>query len=164
MTTFWAAFGAISTAATGIIILGSVYWLAKQIKELRLATYAQTFSTALDHIQPQEIRMSRRRLFHLQKQGLTLDKWTHEDKIEAEKVCQTYDVVGIMVRNGMLPKEIIIENWGHSILGCWNAASGLVEQYRVKGNTPELWDDFQWIANEVAEWKSKYQSPSRRVG
>jgi hypothetical protein len=148
----WSAVAALSAVFTGLIILGSVIVLLRQTRELKRATHAQAYFTALEYLQNDKVRFARKKLMEFG--GKPLHSWLEPEKWTAEKVCQSFDSVAIMVRHGMLPKELIIENWMDSLIRCWAAAEQLVNDYRkIRG--PEYWDDFEWLANEARKRRKK---------
>ena len=149
MVVNWTAVGALATAVTGVIILVSVVVLALQIRELRRASYAQAYASAVGWLQSEDMRAARRALFDLR--GKALPDWTHDERWACEKVCQSYDIVAIMIRHGMLPKEILVENWQQSLIASWNAARPLVEEFRKEYAFPEKWDDFEWLARQAEQ-------------
>jgi hypothetical protein len=143
----WTAVGAVATAITGFVILLSVIALARQIRELRRATHAQAYATAVRWLQSEKTRTARRTLFSLKEKILA--QWTDEERSACERVCQTYDLVAIMIRHGMLPKEILVENWGQSLVNSWRAARLFVVQLRNEYGSPHRWDDFEWLAGQA---------------
>ena len=149
----WVAFGAIATGATGLIILISLVVLARQIRELRRATHAQVYNTVLATVQNEDVRKARRILFGLAEKELS--KWTEQEILEAEKVCHTYDSIGIIVHNHLLPLNIIV-SWRYSVVQSWNIALPLVKKYRVDRSAPDFWDDFEWLAKEFEKKKPSY--------
>jgi hypothetical protein len=88
--------------------------MAAQIKEMRRATYAAAFKAVYDMLQTDDVRNARRFVF-VTLANKSFDSWTEEEKREAEKVCNSYDTAAIMVRNGMIPVQVVADNWGDSL-------------------------------------------------
>lgn len=154
----WTAIGAIATAATGFIFLLSVILLAWQIRELRLATYAQAYTTILELIQNEETRKARHTLYKTLENPDKQNKpenWTTQERDAAEKVCHSFNSVAIMVRKGMLSKKIIVENWNFALVRSWEAASPLVHLYRKQRSYNLLWHNFEWLAQEAKRMGNK---------
>lgn len=160
ITWTWDAVGAVASLIAAVLVPISLCFLWRQIREMRNATYAQAFAVALGLIQNEEIRAARSVLFSLS--GKPLDEWTEEEKQQAERVCQGYDAVGIMVNNGMLPKSIMTKNWKTSLERSWEAAAPLVQQRRTNQSAPELWDDFESLAKQAPNEKV-HQAHHERV-
>lgn len=140
------------------MILWGGYLAHEQLKELTKATHAQSFFSAADRLQKEQLRSDRNRLFKLRDDEKGLDQWDQEAKDAVGRVCHNYDVVGIMVRNGMLPKEIIIDSWGNSLFESWAAAELFVKDLRDNQRGRNFWDDFEWLANKAAQWAKDHET------
>ncbi len=91
------------------MITACLMW--KQIREMRLTTYAGAFKATYDLLQADDVRKARRVVL----ESLTnksIELWMIEERKAAEIVCFSYDAVGIMVRNGMVPVEVVADSWG----------------------------------------------------
>ncbi len=79
------------------------------------------------------------------------NSWTDEETDAAKKACGAYNTTGILVRNRIVPKDIILENWGASIKGCYEAAEKLIaeENKKYKIYKEKRWDSFKWLAGQV---------------
>ena len=113
-----------------------------------MATYATAYKAAVEILQTEEMRTSRRYLFD-KLATKPFKSWNEKDKHEAEKVCHSYDAVGQMVRHGFLPKQYIVDSWGASLRQSWPLLSPLILAYRQKNNSMEIWDDYEWLAKEA---------------
>jgi len=147
----WQAFAAISTAVYAIIVLISVIILARQLVELRRATWANSFLGCVSRLQAERLRKAREKTFEL---GETkrFEQWTDEEKKIVDMVCHNYDIVGMIAAWGMLPKEIIVDSWCDSIRRLWAICEPRVEEQRKRRKALELWDDFQWLAKEAEKF------------
>jgi hypothetical protein len=148
----WTAVSAIATAATGCVVLISLLVLGWQLREIQRATYAQSFFTAADRLQTESLRQAREAIFALS--GTPYGDWTAEQKKLGEVVCHNYDVVGILVRNKMLPEEMIVDSWGDSLRRLWPILKPLVLEYRKTRSSPEFWDDFQFLSERAEAFAS----------
>jgi hypothetical protein len=139
---------AVSTALSAAILLLTLRFARREIQEMRSATFANTYKAAIDILQPEHVRAARRFVFRELAPRPFCD-WSEVDKQEAEKVCHTYDTVGMMIRYGVLPKEFVVDNWGDSLRNSWRILAPLVASLRTQRNYAELWDDFEWLASEA---------------
>lgn len=126
--------------------------LEDQIKESRSAIWAASFLEAVKWLQDEKIREARRKVFELGDFDKGLSDWSAEDRKQAEIVCHSYDVVGMMVRWNMVPMEIIVDSWADSIRRLWPICEPLVLERRRKQKAPEFWDDFQWLAVQAEDF------------
>jgi hypothetical protein len=118
------------------------YWVSRQ------ANYATAYKVAYDILQTQEIRDARKHVFEVLKLK-AYSKWSDKDKDEASKVCQSYDAVGQMVLNKMLPEAYIVDNWFVGLRDSWGILKPLVIQYRIDRDYPKNWDDFEYLAKKA---------------
>lgn len=119
---------------------------------LRRTIYAHGFKAAMDILQDDPVRAARGFVLeHLK--GTDYRMWDDTSRRYAERVCQTYDSVGIMVKNGMIPVEYIADSWGDSLRRTWAILRPLVEDYRRKRNSREYWDDYEYLAREAGRFQ-----------
>jgi hypothetical protein len=121
---------------------------------MRLATTATAFSKAVEIIQDEERRKDRGRVFELSERKLPYASWSEADRHAGERVCHSYDQVGIMIRAGMFPKELIVDSWGDSLRRIWPILDPMVRKYRKLKGSREYWDDFEWLANEAEVFRA----------
>lgn len=74
--------------------------------------------------------------------------WDEQDKSYASRVCSKFDVVGILVRDGLVRSEAVIGSWGPSIRGCHKILRPFIRAMQEK-NGVEYWDDFDWLFVQV---------------
>jgi len=151
------AIGSALQLVSVIILVVSVYYVVRQVREMRLATYASAYKAVFEILQSEDIRTARRYVFTQLRQK-AFKKWNQKDVAQAEKVCQAYDAVGQMVRNGMLPVKYIVDNWRSGLVNSWPILSPMVNLYRVERNSPEEWDDYEYIAKEAMLYEKKMKT------
>jgi hypothetical protein len=169
-------FGAISAFASAVAMFGILATIYLQRKELQLqrqelkesrrelarsakaqeeshrvlrnTMFAQTFSVVFNILQDKETRGARR---------IILDQYpshnfgepgglTTEVRDAAEKVCTTYDSVGLLIRHGLIPAGHVAFPYGDSLRRCWRILRPLVERYRRDRGSPEIWTGFEELA------------------
>lgn len=151
---FWTSFNAKATLAGSIILSVTIPLLIWQLKSYNRSRKLEGFAQVISWLQNEETRKARRRLFELK--DTSLEGWTANDKLIVEKVCHTYDTVGIMVKEGIISTKIIA-SWKTSIQRSWEIAKLLVDKYRDDREQPDLWDNYRWLAEEGFEHKSKFK-------
>jgi hypothetical protein len=142
----WTIIGAIATVLASIATAAAVFLMACELREMRYANYAQTFIFTVQWLQDEKTRQARQTTFQLR--GKPLESWSEEETVAAETVCHTYDAIGTVTSSRLVPKKMVIDNWGASIGDSWDILSPLVEKYRQERNAPETWDGFEWLASE----------------
>jgi len=137
---------------SALALLVTVLIMAFQIREMRRATYAAAFKAVYDMLQTDDVRNARRIVLGTLS-SKPFDSWTDEEKRIAEKVCSSYDTVAIMVRNGMVPADVVADSWGDSLRRTWRVLSPLVDAYRAQRNSSEYWDDYEWLAKQAEKYQ-----------
>ncbi len=145
-STDWTMVSALAALASILLVAVSTAILAWELYELKRATAATAYSTALSFLQTDEMRSARKSTFALEAKPYA--SWDSDEKSMVSKVCQGYDLVAIMVSNGMLPERILVENWGHSMLLTWQIAKPLAHERRTERGE-DYWDDFERLAAKV---------------
>jgi hypothetical protein len=150
----WEAITAISTALTTVVLALSGIFIAFQAKELKKSASAEAFSTISRLLDENEVRMARCTLITISKKFCS---WTQPEKDAAEFVCSRFGSVGIMVRNKLVFEEMIIEEWGYSIIKCYEKAQPMISEYRnPSGNEyreNNYRADFEWLYCEAKKIK-----------
>jgi hypothetical protein len=138
---------ALSGAASSVFVLISFLFLASQIREARKAAVGQAFLGIVAVVQDQSMREARRRVFALR--DTDLNQWTEENISDVEKVCQSYDIFGILCRHRLVPTKMVIDSWRDSLTLAWSICEPYVASLRAQREAPEFWDDFEWLAKQA---------------
>lgn len=142
-------------AISVLILLVTAIILVRQISEMRRATYATSYKAVYDMLQADDVRLARRIVFtHLQNKAP--DTWSEDEIQAAEKVCCTYDCVGIMARNKIVPAKYVADNWGDSLRRSWLVLEPFVKLSRTQRNSGEFWNEYEWLSLEA----EKYRKPA----
>jgi len=151
-TEFITVVGIALNTVSAVALLVTVLIMAIQIKEMRRATYAAAFKAVYEILQTDDLRAARRTVM-VSLAGKPFESWTDEEKLIADKVCASYDVVAIMVRHGMVPADVVAENWGDSLRRTWRVVSPFINANRVQRNSRGLWDDYEWLAGQAIKFQ-----------
>ena len=146
--------GIVLNTVSAVALLVTVVIMAVQIREMRRATYAAAFKAVYDMLQTDDVRGARRIVLGTLA-NKSMESWTEEERQVAEKVCSSYDTVGIMVRNDMVPVDVVADSWSDSLRRTWRVLSPLVISYRVQRNSQEYWDDYEWLANQAEKYQER---------
>jgi hypothetical protein len=145
-------------ALTNLAIVGTfvVYWrlygaardqinaAQKQLEASREATRTQSLLTAITFLQQDRIHEARSHL--IAKGPGTFSSWDAEERRSADIALGTYDIIAILCRRNVIPTEVIVDNWGDSIINCREKAFELVAYYRFPAERgPAFWDDLDWL-------------------
>jgi hypothetical protein len=120
----------------------------QQVDVARQSTLAQNTLAVAQFLSQPEIRAGRRHVFRVLGDK-PFSSWTDEDRVEAERVCSSYDVTGLLVRAEIASQRIIVENWGASLRRIYRITTPLVQEMRKVSDDPNYWDDFEWLAKQA---------------
>lgn len=148
-----------ATSVYCVAFLVSLLFIWRQLDQMKKSTMATAFSKAVEILQSESVRDDRGKIFNIQDKSYS--EWSTEEKKIGERVCHTYDQVGIMVRAGMFPKILIVDSWGYSLRRIWPILKPLVYDYRLKKDSNEFWDDFEWLAGEAISFKAEKDKEKR---
>lgn len=71
-------------------------------------------------------------------------------------VANTYEQLGVLVRNGVIDQHMFIEGFCAPVLGLWNRLSNLTAFLREADNDPALWENFEYLAVLSEDWLARY--------
>lgn len=143
---------------TGSAIVGTfvVYYfqlrtMQGQLKALRDSSTAQNILEVVNFLQGNEVRTARTVVReHLRKKDVS--EWSDYERQAASRVCSTYDVAAILLREQLVPIEPFTDNWGPSIKDCYEVLLPYIrEMQRPDRSGPDYWNDFGWLYQKVLE-------------
>src|SRR5260221_7489477 len=123
------AISALATCIYCVAFVGSLWFIYRQLDHTRKSTIATAFAKAVEILQDENRRKDRGLIFSLRDAGTPYEKWDSEQRSAGERVCHSYDQVGIMIRAGMFPKELVVDSWGYSLRNIWPILKPLVTEY-----------------------------------
>jgi len=179
----WEAVTAISTAFTGLVILLTVIFAARQVRalneqskamsaqidHLRRATQLTGTLAIFDEIMTESIadaarfvhtefpeRMKDER-FHADALSRTPDYTVHKEVY----ILRHFERIGTLVKNGLVDSDVLLDFMGLFIRAHWQALAPLArEQRKLYG--PSLWENFEYLASVAdADLARKGRSASR---
>lgn len=130
------------------ILFGTLMVAIWQTNLSRKANHATAYKAVIDILQTQDIRDARNHVMETLKDK-PYEKWNPKDRLEASKVCHSYDAVGQMVRNGMLPKEYVIHHWAAGLRNSWDVLAPYIKAMREKVDFAKHWDDYEYLVKET---------------
>jgi len=82
----------------------------------------------------------------------SMDSWDEQDANNASRVCSKYDVVGLLLREGIVPKIPVLSSWGPSIRNCHEILEQFIRSMQAK-HGPSYWVNFDWMYAEAQEFR-----------
>lgn len=133
--------------ATSLVLAVTLVVFFFQLLAMRSASRAQNILSALQYIQEPETREARKHVIQIV-QGKDFSVWDDNDRRKVSTVCSTYDILGILIRQELIPLQIVTENWGRSIRLCYPVCEPWIRKLR-ESEGPEYWDEFEWLYKQA---------------
>jgi hypothetical protein len=73
----------------------------------------------------------------------------------AEKIRADFNAVGIMVKEGLFPKEIALRTYSGVVVHCWEALEKHIKNQRKLRGAPSFMGEFEWFYNESKRYRKK---------
>ena len=141
-----------------VVILFTAAFVAWQVKLMQRANKASAFSIIFSTLQSEDIREARKKILETNE---SYSNWTIDLKNNAEKVGQTYDTIGIMLKRGVVPYSYVVEEWHDSIIKCWEKTKDMIHEYRDY-RSDDFWDDFETLYDKSIELEKKLAKNKNR--
>ncbi|MCI0579166.1 MAG: hypothetical protein L0332_07005 [Chloroflexi bacterium] len=131
-------------AVATFLIAGTfiVYW--RQLRTMQKASDAENFLALINFVQASEVREARFQVRrHISK--LQRDQWSANDEEAASLVASTFDIAGMLIRHGLVPPKPFLDNWGPTIVACYEVLGGYIQELRQPDKSgPNYWKDYDW--------------------
>lgn len=129
----------------------SALFARQQVRAAQSASRVQSLLAVLDYLQRPDIRDSRREVLTVLA-TIPASTWSKKQQAAASNASASYDLVGTLLRSGVVDTAPIIQNYGASIIRCHEVCAPMIEGFR--GNmtvslAQSYWDDFDWLADQA---------------
>jgi uncharacterized membrane protein len=137
---------------TEVALADQANTLREQLAEARRSANTEAFLRAVDRLQEENVRRAREVIFRLSiDDRKPFEEWTDQEKKTAEVACQSFDVVGMMIRGGMVTPDLILRSWHTTIKKSWRGTLPLVGARREKDGE-NFWGDYEWLYGESLKY------------
>lgn len=147
-----------SLVAQAIIIVVATATVAVYYRQLRVMgrqlTSMQDSSRSecglglIAFLQSSEVRKARSLVRGVLSQK-PLQEWTQKDREAASIVVSNYDVAAALLRSGLLPLDLVTNNWGSSIIHCYTVLHPYIEEQRsLPDGHEKYWSNFEWLRKQ----------------
>src|SRR5438552_12042568 len=116
-----------------------------QLDSVRDASRAQNILSVINFLQSEDVR-SARTIVRRDLRGKPMAEWDNLEQQAASRVCSTYDIAGILLREGLVPLAPFLDNWGPSIRDCYVVLLPYIRKMQLPEHSgPSYWNDFGWL-------------------
>ena len=107
----------ISVSALIIALSSVIIMIHSSWKSRKLSSYVEIFK----YLQNEKIREARGKIIKLgeDENKKNFSNWSDDEKKFGEKVCHTYDFVGILEDENLVKKGFIAKTYKRSLILCW---------------------------------------------
>jgi hypothetical protein len=119
---------------------------SRQVAQSTRAIDLEAYVRVNDILQTPEGIAARERLYALTDPGLdraAFADWTPADRKAAETVCRQFDLVGTLVAGRLFEPGLFLQSWQRTIVRCWAACQGVVQERRARHGDGALWQHFE---------------------
>ena len=139
----------VAIVCTFLVYLGQLFAMRKQLAVAQSSSRNQNLLTLIAFLQNPDLVRARGVLFQLLDDSKPLSEWTTEERWQAERVCASYDVTGIVLREGdAVSNDAIAGNWRYSIQRAHAATADMMDLYQANRGA-DFWANFDWLARET---------------
>lgn len=120
-----------------------------QLTATRDSSVAQNILAVVNFLQAEEVR-SARTIVRKDLRSKSMESWDEGECQAASRVCSTYDVAAVLLREKLVPLGPFVENWGPSIKDCYQILLPYIRTMQAPTHSgPTYWNDFQWLYEQV---------------
>jgi len=129
-----------------VVALVGLWQLLEWRKERRLHAMA----LVNERLQRGDVRRARRTVYNLPEDATPEDAahWPDEAKWDAELVCSSFEVIGLMAAEDMVPAKWLVENWRYAIVQSWDRAQPLIDYYR-RTRAADYWHYYEKLVERA---------------
>jgi len=130
----------------GVAIISTFVVYYCQLMAMRNASKGQNTISIINILQDSEVRKARKIVI----KELALKEyvtWTDDEKDSASIVCSNYDMLSILIsKKGFVENKIFIDNWGPSIIKCYNILKPHIDEMQKPQNSgANYWNDIKLL-------------------
>jgi hypothetical protein len=163
---------ALATAGTFVVIAASAIAALIQLRHMRGSNQIVALTEFRETMESGEISEAQRFVsFELPKRlrdpnerlKMTSLPFSGDyEKIGA--IANLFEGMGEFVKTGIIDRDIALDIWGYVVLRNWNALLPLTTYIRHKLRTPQLWENFEYLAALSRQYLSAHPTGSYPKG
>ena len=148
-------FASVMSIIESLAVIIALIYAWGQVKEARRASNLGAIWEIFDMLSSEEMNNARkvvyksRNQYSLLQQGKGLDDIPHESRHNANKVANTFDRVGYLVKKGLIPEDLLLDNHKYIIARSWIALEPYVYHTREIRGQDSFLEYFQYISDRV---------------
>jgi uncharacterized protein YggT (Ycf19 family) len=154
----WSIVAAVSAAVQTIVIIIALLFAIAQLRESARARSTEAMRQIFEALARPEARLERKLVY--QSPGVNFDAMPDEELQHLWNVAISFNHVGLLVKRGYLPAEVVYDIYGDAAVRSWRVLKSLVEQERKRrgdqDDSPYYLKYFEELANSSEEYLKKH--------
>jgi hypothetical protein len=147
----------VAVVATFVVYFHQLRTMQNQLSATRESSVAQNILAVVNFLQAEDVRAART-IVRRELRSKAMEDWNESEREAASRVCATYDVAAVLLREKLVPLGPFVENWGPSIADCHQILLPFIRKMQEPANSgPSYWDDFGWLYAQVIARRSEAQ-------
>lgn len=171
----WEAVSALSSIITGVVILLTVVFAARQVRILAAQNEDAHRANQLDGMLRifellHSAEFKNGRTYILTELPARLDDPAYVERLRGPVVHEPWyhvlfilEEMGVFIRFGYLEGPPFYYNYAGNILGLWPALERLIQTLRTAKDNPYIWKDTEWMAHEAMAWAVQFTRENPRI-
>ncbi len=141
-----AALGAVGTLILSLFLhrnsLAQLHFVQEQLGVAKDARKSQNMLSALEMLRDQDFRAALLVVRNRMK-GRPHQSWDAGDVFHVLLVCSTYNMIGLMIKQDLLPRDLFVQHWGGSVIDSYESLAQFIESRQL--HNPLYCADYQWL-------------------
>jgi hypothetical protein len=75
-----------------------------------------------------------------------------------------YEELGILVKNGAIDEEFVLDRWSQNITSAWRRLLPLIAWMRKAQNIDSLWENFEYLTVLAEDWFVRHPAGTYPAG
>jgi hypothetical protein len=139
---------AIFTGITASTAVAALLYAVKQVREARKARVLEAYLMFESRLTTEQARKDRRHIYETSFENPSVI--TSEDREIIERVCVTFDILGVLVREGLMYRPLVFKPFYDVIIKCWKKTYDFVEFERKPNRKATTYmQDFEYLYKEA---------------
>lgn len=131
----WTAVAAIAAAIQTIVVLVAAVLAIRQLREATRARSLDAFLAISEDLKKEEAVEARKIIYT---QLANSEILSEEQKKKIESICVTFDKMGVLVKHGLIPKDVAFSMYFDVVLRIWKHVEPFVIQERERRKN-DIW-------------------------
>lgn len=132
--------------------------LAKQLDNATKTRRAENFIEVAKLLQEAKLRESRKKIYEYPEtfdQPIRFKTIAEGYEELVGEVLQSWDVVGMMVKQGYVEKDDVFMGWGKPIEKSWKLTRRYIDDFRAEHDNYKAYEQFEWLAKQEGLYRLK---------